>query len=108
MQMTCRSGAASGDFRSRLGFTKQTCAAWLDRKKQEVFIKLIFSQNLYLQIKSGGKQSKAVGRVFDVWCDLGREGRVDPRQSASIWLGPQNQSNQWWRHQFWLVFVVFV
>jgi len=36
MQMTCRAGAATGNFRSRLGFTKQACAAWLDRKKQEV------------------------------------------------------------------------
>merc|ERR1712110_232779 len=56
----------------------------------------------------GGKQSEAVGRVLAVWSDLGREGRVHPRQSASIWLGPQSQSNQWWRHQFWLVVVLFV
>ena len=42
MQMTCRAGSATGDFRSRLGYTKQACAAWLDRKKQEVFLKLLF------------------------------------------------------------------
>ena len=109
MQMTCRAGAATGNFRSRLGFTKQACAAWLDRKKQEVFLKLLFIKiciSLILN-QSGGKQSKAVGGVFHVWSDLGREGRVDPRQSPSIRLGPQNQSNQWRRYQFWLVFIVF-
>ena len=73
--MTCRAGSATGDFRSRLGYTKQACAAWLDRKKQEVFLKLLFNPNLYLSYNkptfTGGKQSKAVGRVFDLWSDLG-------------------------------------
>merc|ERR1712200_357873 len=36
MQITCRAATTTGDFRSRLGYTKQACGTWLDRKKQQV------------------------------------------------------------------------
>merc|ERR1712211_162844 len=31
-----RAATTTGDFRSRLGYTKQACGTWLDRKKQQV------------------------------------------------------------------------
>ena len=46
--MTCRAGVATGDFRSRLGYTKQTCATWLDRKRQKVCLKVLSNINIFI------------------------------------------------------------